>query len=165
MDTFPECLKVILAEEGGISNHRQDPGGLTKYGISQRAYPNVDIERLTLAQASAIYQRDYWQPIRGDMLPAGLDLLVFDCAVNQGSTTAAILLQTTLGVRADGSIGPITLARASQAMPGVLITFAAERALQYEFNRNEETFGRGWYRRLFRIQNLAVQAYHRSSDG
>ena len=164
MDTFPECLKVILEEEGGISNHRQDPGGLTKYGISQRSYPEVDIANLTIQQASAIYLNDYWNPVRGHLMPAGLDLLVFDCAVNQGSTTAAILLQTALGVRADGSIGPITLTRANQAMPDVLITFAAERALQYEFNRNEATFGRGWYRRLFRIQNLAVKAYHRSSD-
>ena len=53
----------------------------------------------------------------------------------------------------------------SEETPDLLITFAAERALQYEFNRNEATFGRGWYRRLFRIQNLAVKAYHRSSDG
>lgn len=164
MDTFPECLQIILAEEGGLSNHRKDPGGLTKYGISQRAYPNVDIARLTLAQASAIYLNDYWNPIRGHLLPHGLDLMMFDCAVNQGTETAAVLLQTALGIKADGIIGPITLTRASQAMPELLIAFSAERALRYEFNRNEETFGRGWYRRLFRIQNLAVKAYHRSSD-
>ena len=165
MDTFPECLQIILAEEGEISNHRQDPGKLTHYGISQQAYPHLDIARLTLQQASAIYLNDYWNPVRGDLLPAGLDLMVFDCAVNQGSTTAAVLLQQTLGIKADGSIGPITLARASQAIPDLLISFAAERALRYELNPNEATFGRGWYRRLFRIQNLAVQAYHRSSDG
>jgi lysozyme family protein len=159
MDTFPECLQLILAEEGRLNNHRQDPGGLTQFGISQRSYPNVDIARLTLAQASAIYLTDYWNPIKGDLLPAGLDLMVFDCAVNQGTTTAAVLLQKALGIKADGNIGPITLTRASQAMPDLLITFAAERALRYEFNRNEQTFGRGWYRRLFHIQNLAVKAY------
>ena len=162
MDTFPECLKIILAEEGGLSNHRQDPGGLTKFGISQRAYPHLDIANLTIEQASAIYQRDYWQPIRGDMLPAGLDLLMLDCAVNQGSATAILLLQTALGIKADGVIGPVTLTKASQAMPDLLITFAAERALRYEFNRNEETFGRGWYRRLFKLQNLAVRAWNGS---
>ena len=164
MDTFPECLQLILAEEGGISNHRQDPGGLTQFGISQRAYPDVDMKALTLQKAAAIYREDYWNPIKGDLLPAGLDLMVFDCAVNQGSETAILLLQAALGIKADGVIGPITLTRASQNMPALLITFAAERALRYEFNRNEETFGRGWYRRLFHIQNLAVKAYHRSSD-
>lgn len=164
MDTFSECLQLILAEEGGLSNHRQDPGGLTRFGISQRSYPNVDIANLTIQQASSIYLNDYWNPIRGHLLPHGLDLMVFDGAVNQGVQTAALLLQQALGIKADGSIGPITLTRARQAMPGLLITFAAERALRYEFNRNEETFGRGWYRRLFHIQNLAVRAYDRSSD-
>ena len=164
MDTFPECLQLILAEEGGLNNHRQDPGGLTKFGISQRAYPYVDIAHLTLQQASLIYLNDYWNPVRGHLLPAGLDLMMFDCAVNQGTETAAVLLQQALGIKADGSIGPITLTRACQAMPDLLITFAAERALRYEFNRNEETFGRGWYRRLFRIQNLALKAYNRSGD-
>ncbi len=164
MGEFIRCIDYILAEEGGLSNHRQDPGGLTRYGISQRSYPHVDIANLTIQQASGIYLNDYWNPIRGHLLPHGLDLLVFDCAVNQGSTTAAILLQTALGIKADGSIGPITITRASQAMPDVLITFATERALRYEMNRNEQTFGRGWYRRLFRIYTLALKAYNGSND-
>ncbi len=82
MDTFSECLQLILAEEGEISNHRQDPGGLTQFGLNQRSYPNVDIARLTLQQTSGIYLNDYWNPLRGHLLPAGLDLMVFDCAVN-----------------------------------------------------------------------------------
>ena len=164
MGDFHRCIELILDEEGGLANHRKNPGGLTKYGISQRAYPNVDIERLTLQQASGIYIRDYWNPVRGHLLPAGLDLMVFDCAVNQGTTTAAILLQSALGVKLDGNIGPITITKACQSMPDVLITFAAERALRYEFNRNEEVFGRGWYRRLFNIYTLAMKAYNRSGE-
>jgi lysozyme family protein len=154
MDTFPECLQLILAEEGG----------LTHFGISQRAYPDVDMKALTLQKAAAIYREDYWDPIKGDLLPAGLDLLMLDSAVNQGAKTAAVLLQQALDIKADGIIGPITLTRARQAMPDLLITFAAERALRYEFSRNETTFGRGWYRRLFRMQNAALKAYHQSSE-
>ncbi|NJM13355.1 MAG: hypothetical protein HC889_17110 [Synechococcaceae cyanobacterium SM1_2_3] len=159
MDTFDRCLQLILDEEGGISNHRQDPGGLTKFGISRRSYPNLDINSLTLQQASEIYHRDYWTPIKGDLLPPGLDLMMFDGAVNQGTHTAIVLLQKALDIKADGIIGEVTLSRASREMPTLLITFAAERALRYEFNRNEETFGRGWYRRLFRIQNAALAFY------
>ena len=111
MGDFTRCIDVILAEEGGLSHHRRDPGGLTKFGISSRAYPQLDIARLTRDQAVSIYRADYWTPIRGDDLPPGLDLLVFDTAVNMGVITAAMLLQDALGVTMDGVIGPITLNR------------------------------------------------------
>ena len=155
MGDFHRCISLILTVEGGLSNHRQDPGGLTKYGISKRAYPTWDIAALTIEQAKAIYHRDYWNPIRGDELPSGLDLLMLDCAINQGPATAIKLLQQALHTTDDGIIGPKTLNLADVAMPGLLDAFAAERALRYEFNRNEETFGRGWYRRLLRINRRA----------
>ena len=113
---------------------------------------------MTLEDATAIYRRDYWNPVHGTDLPASLALLVFDSAVNQGAGTAARLLQKAVGVTEDGSIGPVTL-RATLALPleQVLIDFCAERALRYEFNRNEEVFGRGWYRRLFRMYATALE--------
>ena len=155
MGDFQHCIDRILAEEGGQSNHPADPGGLTKFGISQRAYPTLDIAHLTLADAEALYRRDYWQPIQGDQLPPGLDLLMLDCAVNQGIVTAIKLLQQSLQIRDDGLLGPKTLTAAEVAMPDVLDAFAAERALRYEFNKNEATFGRGWYRRLLRMHRHA----------
>ena len=157
MGDFHGCIELILDEEGGLANHRKDPGGLTKYGISQRAYPNVNIELLTLPQAKQLYHRDYWIPVRGDLLPAGLDLLLLDCAINQGAETAVSLLQKAVGATVDGKIGPVTLNKAFKAMPVVMDHFAAERALRYEFNRNEEVFGRGWYRRLLRTNRRAWQ--------
>ena len=105
--------------------------------------------------AQALYRRDYWQPLHGDQLPPGLDLLVLDCAINQGVTTAIKLLQQALRIEADGIIGPRTLTTAEVAMPGLLDAFTAERALRYEFNRNEAVFGRGWYRRLLRMHRHA----------
>ena len=155
MGDFNHCIDRILAEEGGLSNHPADPGGLTKYGISKRSYPTLDIANLTLANAQSIYHRDYWQPIHGDQLPPGLDLLMLDCAINQGVVTAIQLLQQALRIQDDGLIGPKTLTAAERAMPGLLDAFTAERALRYEFNRNEAVFGRGWYRRLLRIHRHA----------
>lgn len=76
MGDFHRCLQIILAEEGGLVNHPRDPGKLTNFGISQRGYPDLDIAHLTREQAIAIYRRDYWNPIKGDDLPAGLDLLI-----------------------------------------------------------------------------------------
>lgn len=158
METFDRCIRAVLSEEGGLSNHPQDPGGLPRFGISSRAYPHLDIRALTMDAAIAIYRRDYWNPIRGMDLPPALALLVFDSAVNQGVGTAARLLQKAVGVTEDGNIGPVTL-RAALAVPleQALIDFCAERALRYEFNRNEETFGRGWYRRLFRMYATALE--------
>ena len=155
MGDFSRCIDPILAEEGGLSRHPTDPGGLTNYGISQRAYPTLDIASLTRADAKTLYHRDYWNPIHGDELPSGLDLTLFDSAINQGPVTAIQLLQHALQIKADGRLGPITLAASIQAMPNLLDAFDAERALRYEFNRNEETFGRGWYRRLLRINRRA----------
>ena len=155
MGDFHRCIDRILAEEGGLSNHPHDPGGLTNYGISQRSYPQLDIAALTLDDAKALYHRDYWQPLHGDSLPSGLDLLMLDCAINQGVTTAIKLLQQALHIKDDGLLGPKTLTAAEHAMPGILDAFTAERALRYEFNRNEAVFGRGWYRRLLRIHRHA----------
>ena len=155
MGDFHRCIDRILAEEGGLSDHPADPGGLTHYGISQRAYPQLDIAALTLADAKALYRRDYWQVLHGDQLPSGLDLLMLDCAINQGPVTAIKLLQRALRIRDDGLIGPETLNAAADAMPGLLDAFAAERALRYELNPNEATFGRGWYRRLLRMHRHA----------
>ena len=155
MGDFHRCIDRILAEEGGRSNHPADPGGLTKYGISKRSYPTLDIAGLTLDDAKALYRRDYWQVLHGDQLPSGLDLLMLDCAINQGPVTAIKLLQRTLRIQDDGIIGPETLSAAAVAMPGLLDAFAAERALRYELNPNEATFGRGWYRRLLRMHRHA----------
>ena len=155
MGDFHRCIELVLAEEGCLSNHPADPGGLTKYGISKRSYPTLDIAALTLDDAKAIYRRDYWQVVHGDQLPSGLDLLLLDCAINQGPATAIKLLQRALRIRDDGLIGPQTLSAAEAAMPDVLDAFAAERALRYELNPNEVTFGRGWYRRLLRMHRHA----------
>lgn len=157
MDSLEKCLEFILEEEGGLANHRADPGGLTKYGISQRSYPNINIRDLTVARAKAIYRHDYWKPIIGDRLPTGLNLIMFDCAVNQGVGTAIKLLQASLRVKTDGVLGPGTMLAAERAMPELLDIFGSERALRYEFNRNEEVFGRGWYRRLLRVHRQAWQ--------
>ena len=102
METFDRCVRAVLSEEGGLSDHPQDPGGLTQYGISRRAYPDLDIRRLTMDEVIEIYRRDYWNPVHGTDLPASLALLVFDAAVNQGAGTAARLLQKAVGVREDG---------------------------------------------------------------
>lgn len=145
-----KAIALILQEEGGYVNDSVDPGGETKYGISKRQYPDVDIKNLTLAEATAIYERDYWIPIKGDELPWPLCLYVFDAAVNQGVQAAVGLLQKTLGITRDGVMGPVTISTANRyATANMAALYLADRAMRYVNTKNFDRYGRGWMKRLF----------------
>ena len=152
MSNFDNAFLLILGAEGGYVNDPVDPGGETNFGISKRAYPNVDIKALTAETAKAIYKADYWDRVKGDDLPWPLSLYVFDCAVNQGVDVAKTLLQKAIGTVQDGVIGPNTLRaiqKANQQELGAL--YMADRALRYTGTRNFDKYGRGWLKRLFVI--------------
>lgn len=158
---FNDCVEVLLRFEGGLVDHPQDPGGLTKFGISLRAYPQLGrdgIRSLTKSQAKKIYKADYWDKARCVSLPPEIRLAVFDSAVNQGVTTALKTLQKTLNVKADGIVGPITLAAAKRIPVKELVArYLAERALQYVALKTFETFGRGWMTRLFHVAQYHLE--------
>ncbi len=84
MSDFGAAFNFLLAREGGYVNDLADPGGETKYGISKRAHPDLDIKNLTVQQAADVYQRDYWTPAGCDQLDQPAALAVFDTAVNVG---------------------------------------------------------------------------------
>ena len=116
-DRFDTCLAETLKWEGGWSNHPRDPGGPTMRGIIQRVYdgwrdnhglPRRSVREIADHELRDIYRRSYWDQVRGDELPPGVDLAVFDFAVNSGPARAAKYLQRVLGVKVDGHIGPAT---------------------------------------------------------
>lgn len=102
-------------EGGGVTVN--DTGGKTRWGISKRSHPNVDIDALTRNQALDIYHSSYWSPLRCDALSRGIDLIVFDCGVNMGVKTSAMLLQRVLRVHEDGVVGPETIAAVKSYRP------------------------------------------------
>lgn len=155
---FERAVALVLEAEGVLSDDPRDRGGLTKYGISQRAYPAIDIRSLTRAQAIGIYRADYWNATRCDQLPWPLALALFDCAVNQGQRTAIRLLQRSLGVRDDGLFGAGTMTALRQApAPGLLADFLSRRATRYAESPDFPTYGRGWMRRLFVVHQACLQ--------
>ncbi len=156
MSDFDKAFAMVIGEEGGYVNNPNDPGGETKYGICKRDYPDVDIKNLTIDQAKQIYYRDYWSKIKGDQLPWPLSVYVFDGAVNQGTEAAVKLLQKTLGVAQDGIFGTATLGKAITLTPDGMALYLADRALRYTGTRNFDTFGRGWFKRLFELAMEAV---------
>lgn len=91
-ENFDKSFEIVVNSEGGYVNDPDDPGGETKYGISKRAYPKVDIKNLTLDSAKDIYLRDYWVPAGCDNLDYPLDTAVFSCAVNCGVSRARKIL-------------------------------------------------------------------------
>ena len=94
-ENFEQSVALILDLEGGgqVVQDSLDPGGKTRWGISQRAYPTLDIENLSIEQAREIYKRDYWLKAGCDVLPWPMDLCAFDCAVNMGVGKARQLLR------------------------------------------------------------------------
>ncbi len=88
-------MTFVLAHEGGYVNDLDDPGGETKYGISKRAHPDLDIKNLTVERAKEIFYNEYWIPSGGDMLPSPLDIVVMDTAVNCGVSRAVEWLKTS----------------------------------------------------------------------
>lgn len=151
---FKRAVEVIFAVEG-YDKVIVDEGGLTKWGISARGNPDLDIRSLTREQAAKIYHDRYWAPVRADELPWPLSLFVFDAAVNHGVDPAVRMLQRAVGVPVDGRLGPKTLSR-TRAMGGeAAALFMAQRCLRYTGTRNFDKNGYGWFARLFRVSAKA----------
>lgn len=153
---FNELVEIVLGHEGGYVNHPHDPGGETKFGISKRSYPHLDILNLTRDEAKAIYRKDYWEAAKVDQVPDTIKLIYFDCAVNQGIDTAIKCLQRAVGVKPDGVFGHATRSFMENTGSVELLTaFALERHEAYAKSPKWEYFGKGWSRRLLEILLLS----------
>jgi lysozyme family protein len=149
-ENFNKAFEIVTGLEGGYSDNPDDLGGETKYGICKRGYPYEDIENMTLDRAKEIYYKDYWSKCKCDDMPSGIDIVLFDCAVNQGQVTAIKLLQKSLGVPVDGRIGVVTI-NGAKHNPDAINGYFTERAFAYIKLNSFNTFGKGWLNRLFRL--------------
>ncbi|HVX57167.1 MAG TPA: glycosyl hydrolase 108 family protein, partial [Candidatus Saccharimonadales bacterium] len=126
---FERSLSGVLAHEGGYVNDPADKGGPTNKGITIATFRRYvdksgtidDLKNLTTTQAATVYRKQYWDAVCGSELPDGVDYSVFDFAVNSGSERAAKYLQTIVGAKTDGEIGPRTLAAVKATDPTVII--------------------------------------------
>lgn len=170
MDKFEQAFDIVIGHEGGYSRDPNDRGNWTggdvgegelrgtKFGISAKQYPKLDIANLTIEEAKAIYKRDYWDRARCDQMPGPVALVVFDGEVNAGR--GVIWLQHAVGVRKDGVVGPLTLAamKATFERFGGAGLVAEMLALRMVFNGDAVTWPHhklGWSRR---VATLAFQS-------
>ncbi len=163
---FDLALLHVLKHEGGFSNHPADPGGATMRGVIQRVY-DAYRDRKGLGRRSVrliendelkeIYRRQYWDVIRGDELPSGVDYCVFDGAVNSGPVQSAKWLQRALRITADGHIGEETVDAASMYgdFEGLIDAICDQRMAFLKSLRHWGTFGTGWTRRVMGVRTEA----------
>ena len=157
MKNFDEIIEIVLEHEGGYVNDPKDLGGETKYGITKRFYPDVDIKNLTIEQATEIYKKDYWDKNRVESLPQNLWHIYFDMCVNMGKRTAVKVLQRAAvnkgkNIDVDGGLGPATIG----ALKGVELDRVRAFRVKYYVDLitakpEQEKFFLGWFRRATEV--------------
>ena len=157
MTTFDEIIEHVLEHEGGYVNDPTDLGGETKYGITKRFYPDIDIKNLTKEQAKEIYKRDYWDKNRVDELPEQLRHIFFDMCVNQGRGTAVKVLQRAANakgakLKVDGGMGPATLKAVQNVEHDRVKSYRVLHYANLVINKPEqEKFWYGWFKRALEV--------------
>jgi lysozyme family protein len=160
------CMDKILSHEGGYVNHPKDPGGPTNLGVTlavAKAFgldvdgdgdvDIIDIKNLRREDAIKVFKAKYWDLVWGDRLPSGVDLAVFDFAINSGPSRAVIFVQELVGVAPDGKMGPITFNAIVRADPRDLINKLCDKRQAFlERLSTFSTFGKGWTRRVATVR-------------
>jgi len=164
---FANCVAFVFQEEGGYSNDPRDPGGATNFGVTLAALSHwrhdakltpQDVHDMKRDEAQTIFRASYWNAVQGDFLPPGLDLMVFDEAVNTGPGTSAKMVQYRVSATVDGWIGPRTLAAVNGANAGTLcLKLSNTQEAYYRSLPGFPTFGKGWMARLSRRYTLAMK--------
>ena len=164
-NNFDQCMKWVLHHEGGFVNHPDDPGGITNHGVTKKVYEEwverevseQEMRDLTHEDVAPIYKKNYWDRLRADDLPSGVDFCTFDWGVNSGTSRSAKALQRMVGVTADGGIGPMTLQAVANHDPQDLIE--QMHYVRDQFYRSLSTFGtfgNGWTRRNNETKDQAL---------
>ena len=165
---FEHCLTLLLQHEGGYSNHPSDFGGMTNLGVTEAVWAlwvghpvnEKQMRALTPTDVAPLYKRKYWDAVRADELSNGLDYCVFDCAVNSGVGRAVKILQSCLGVNADGGFGSVTMAAVSQfkndSLKTLITEYCDDRLKFLENLPTWDVFGNGWERRVIEVKVTAL---------
>ena len=161
--SFKECLDLVLKSEGGWVNNPADPGGETNLGVTKRVWeeyvghPVESLKKLTKEDVAPLYEQKYWRPCYGEVLPRGLDFVVFSMGVNAGPGRSVKLLQSSIGCVLDGVIGPKTRELISASNSATLIAkFSESRREYYRALKTFPIFGKGWLTRVDREESEAL---------
>jgi lysozyme family protein len=164
-ENFDPALEAVLHHEGGFVNHKLDPGGMTNLGCTKRVWEEwvgrevteKEMRELTPEKVAPLYKAKYWDKIRGDNLPNGVDYVVFDAAINSGPGRAAKWLQQVVGAVPDGAIGNGTLGKVAAMDAATIVSKYQETRLTFmQSLPTWDTFGKGWGRRVAEVTEQAT---------
>lgn len=164
-ETYDESLKAVLEWEGGYTNDAADPGGPTNWGITiidARMYWKADatasdVRQMPISVAKDIYRSKYWDAMRCDEMPPGVDYCAFDYGVNSGISRSAKVLQRLLGVTVDGKIGNETLEILMNAdSKRIIADMCDERLAFLQRLGTWPVFGKGWGRRVKGVRQISL---------
>ena len=165
LSNWQKSFELMLKSEGGYVNNPADPGGMTNLGVTKSTWENwvgresdeAEMRGLTPEKVEPLYKKKYFDAVRGDELPMGLDYLMFDFAVNAGAGRAIKTLQTAVGVTPDGGFGPMTMAAVLAVDPVELIErFSQAKKDFYRSLTTFSTFGKGWLNRVADVKQHAT---------
>lgn len=165
-ENWDACFQMVLKHEGGYVNHPQDPGGMTNLGVTKRAWEEyvgrtvdeTEMRGLTPDKVKPFYKARYWDRIKADDLPSGVDYAAYDLAVNSGVGRAAKYLQEIAGVPADGIIGPKSLAAIKACPADEMVDAMCDMRLEFlKRLPTWDTFGKGWGRRVEEVEAKASE--------
>lgn len=152
------AFDLLMINEGGYVNNPHDKGSETKYGISKKQYPHLDIPNLSLNQAKEIYYRDYWTRYKCDHLPDALSVALFDSVVNSGASRMIKFLQETLGIKADGIVGNETIGACNRLPTKKVLNDFLDKRLNYLMSLKDWVhFGKGWGARINRVRQYCEE--------
>ena len=163
---FDICFPLVIKHEGGFVNHPSDPGGMTNLGVTKAAWEEFlgrtvteqEMRNLTVDVVKPFYKIKYWNLIRGDDLPPGVDYAVFDFAVNSGVSRASRTLQECVGATKDGQIGDKTIAAVKRLKSADVAQKVCDARLVFlQQLRNFDVFGRGWTKRVIEVSKMCAQ--------
>lgn len=161
---WDQCFSLILREEGGYSDNPNDPGGITNLGVTKLVWEKwvghpvtaSDMAELTPDLVKPLYHDRYWNAIKGDNLPNGVDYTIIDFAVNSGPSKAIKSMQAVLQVDIDGVIGPKTFAAINLTDPLYLCEKINDNRLQFlQSLPTWKFFGNGWSARVGRVMKAS----------
>ena len=165
-ENWDACFAMVLKHEGGFVNHPKDPGGMTNLGVTRTNWElfldhdvtEADMRALTPEMVKPFYKKNYWDRIRGDELPSGVDYAAYDLAVNSGTGRAAKYLQQIAGVTVDGVIGPRSVEAIKKCDAEDVVDEICNMRMDFLKNLNTfDTFGKGWTIRVNDVKAKATE--------
>jgi len=165
-ENWEKAFQAVLKHEGGFVNHPKDPGGMTNLGVTKKVWEEfvgrevdeAEMRALTPDVVKPLYKKNYWDKIKGDQLPSGVDYAAYDLAVNSGTGRAAKYLQRIAGVPDDGVIGPKSMEAILSCDPVQTVDAICDMRLDFlQRLPTWGTFGKGWGRRVEEVKSIGLQ--------